>query len=72
MAPNNAATSTAATSTSTSNPDRAYVLKEHVTRYLHCGRLDDFIAVADAPTEEHDFNVIKPVDYASYKKLHAS
>ncbi len=67
-----AATSRAATSTSTSNPDRAHVLKEHVTRYLHCGRLDDFIAVADAPTEEHDFNVIKPVDYASYKKLHAS
>lgn len=54
----------------------ACVLKEHVTRYLHCGRLDDFIADADAGTDadadEHDFNVIKPIDYAIYKKLHAS
>jgi hypothetical protein len=52
----------------------ACVLKEHVTRYLHCGRLDDFSADADADADahadEHDFNVIKPVDYASYKKLH--
>jgi hypothetical protein len=52
----------------------ACVLKEHVTRYLHCGRLDDFSADADADAhaDEHDFNVIKPVDYASYKKLHPS
>jgi hypothetical protein len=54
----------------------ACVLKEHVTRYLHCGRLDDFSAGADADADahadEHDFNVIKPVDYASYKKLHPS
>ena len=58
----------------------ACVLKEHVTRYLHCGRLDDFSAGAgadadadaDAHADEHDFNVIKPVDYASYKKLHPS
>jgi hypothetical protein len=52
-------------------------LKEHVTRYLHCGRLSDFNADADAVAadtyaDEHDFNVIKPIDYASYKKLHAS
>ena len=56
----------------------ACVLKEHVTRYLHCGRLSDFNANApedahaDADADEHDFNVIKPIDYASYKKLHAS
>ena len=52
----------------------ACVLKEHVTRYLHCGRLSDFNtdAHADADADEHDFNVIKPIDYAIYKKLHAS
>ena len=71
------------TSTSTGNNNAnanananatACVLKEHVTRYLHCGRLDDFSADADADAhaDEHDFNVIKPVDYASYKKLHPS
>ena len=66
---------TNATATATAT---ACVLKEHVTRYLHCGRLDDFSAGAgadadaDAHADEHDFNVIKPVDYASYKKLHPS
>jgi hypothetical protein len=64
---------TNATATATAT---ACVLKEHVTRYLHCGRLDDFSADADADADahadEHDFNVIKPVDYASYKKLHPS
>jgi len=73
------------TSTSTGNNNAnanananatACVLKEHVTRYLHCGRLSDFSADAhadaDADADEHDFNVIKPIDYAIYKKLHAS
>ena len=44
---------------------------KHVTRYLYCGRLSDFSA--DSDTEDaHDFNVIKPIDYASYKKLRAT
>ena len=46
------------------------VLKEQVTRYLYCGRLDDFKSAADAESEaQHEFNIIKPIDYASYKKL---
>ena len=54
--------------------ERACVLKEQVTRYLCCGRLDDFVAIseADEPShanESHDFNIIKPIDYASYKKI---
>jgi flagellar basal body rod protein FlgB len=53
------------------NEERACVLKEQVTRYLYCGRLDDFIAVSEGShaTETHDFNIIKPIDYASYKKM---
>jgi hypothetical protein len=55
----------------TANDERACVLKEQVTRYLYCGRLDDFIAVSEGrhATETHDFNIIKPIDYASYKKM---
>ena len=53
------------------NDERACVLKEQVTRYLYCGRLDDFVAVSEGShaTETHDFNIIKPIDYASYKKM---
>jgi len=53
------------------NEEQACVLKEQVTRYLYCGRLDDFTAVSEGShaTETHDFNIIKPIDYASYKKM---
>jgi hypothetical protein len=56
------------------NEERACVVKEHVTRYLYCGRLDEFKrddATATTPTEDpqHDFSIIKPMDYASYKKM---
>ena len=53
------------------NEEHACVLKEQVTRYLYCGRLDDFIVVSEGShaTETHDFNIIKPIDYASYKKM---
>jgi hypothetical protein len=44
------------------------VLKEQVTRYVYCGRLDEFINEQPAH-ETHDFNIIKPIDYASYKKM---
>jgi hypothetical protein len=49
-------------------------LKEQVTRYVYCGRLDDFVDAAAASesspvNETHDFNIIKPIDYASYKKM---
>ena len=58
-------------SNNNNNEERACVLKEQVTRYLYCGRLDDFIAVSEGShaTETHDFNIIKPIDYASYKKM---
>ena len=48
------------------------VLKEQVTHYLYCGRLDEFIDAASESSpvnETHDFNIIKPIDYASYKKM---
>jgi len=49
------------------NDDRVVALKEQVTRYLHCGRLDDYDS--GEAHEAHDFNIIKPIDYASYKKM---
>jgi hypothetical protein len=33
---------------------------------LHCGKLVDFNA--NSNTTDEDFNLIKPIDYASYKK----
>ena len=48
------------------------VLKEQVTRYWYCGRLDEFNpqpASETATTPE--FSIIKPIDYASYKKLNS-
>ena len=49
------------------------VLKEQVTRYWYCGRLDEFNPhpAADVATT-HDFSIIKPIDYASYKKMNSS
>lgn len=49
-------------------------VQKEVTRYLHCGNLDEFaasVAVA-AAAQEHDFSVIKPIDYASYKKMNTT
>jgi hypothetical protein len=43
------------------------VPQKEVTRYLHCGTLNEFADVVAAAA--HDFNVIKPIDYASYKKM---
>jgi hypothetical protein len=45
-------------------------VQKEVTRYLRCGNLDEFAAAAvAAAAQEHDFSVIKPIDYASYKKM---
>lgn len=53
--------------------NNAPVLKEQVTRYVYCGRLDEFSPNPNtneqAAHETHDFNIIKPIDYASYKKM---
>lgn len=48
-------------------------LKEQVTRYWYCGKLDEFNTAAhhDSVAHAHDFNIIKPIDYASYKKMNS-
>jgi hypothetical protein len=47
-------------------------LKEQVTRYWYCGNLAEFNTVAhDSVAHAHDFNIIKPIDYASYKKMNS-
>ena len=55
------------------NASQPVVLKEQVTRYWYCGRLDEFNLnpAADTATT-HDFSIIKPIDYASYKKMNSS
>ena len=55
--------------TNSNNPTaNASVLKEQVTRYVYCGRLDEF-RKEEPVHETHDFSIIKPIDYASYKKM---
>jgi hypothetical protein len=44
--------------------------QKEVTRYLYCGRLDEFNPADSANT--HEFSIIKPIDYASYKKMSSS
>jgi len=62
-----ATTSPTPTPTPTSTP---IGLKEQVTKYLYCGRLDEFNPNEQGHgSEAHDFNIIKPIDYASYKKM---
>ena len=46
------------------------VQKEQVTRYLYCGNMNEYnshSAATDA--NAHEFSIIKPIDYASYKKM---
>lgn len=58
--------STSSTSGNSSSNPTPVGLKEQVTKYLYCGRLDEF---NPSTSEAHDFNIIKPIDYASYKKM---
>lgn len=60
-----------ATTNATTNANPNPVgLKEQVTKYLYCGRLDEFNPNEQGHgSEAHDFNIIKPIDYASYKKM---
>jgi hypothetical protein len=62
MAISNAISATSATT------NNQILLKEQVTKYLYCGRLDEFNA-NEHPNEMHDFSIIKPIDYASFKKM---
>ena len=58
--------------TNSNNPTaNASVLKEQINRYVYCGRLDEFIneQTAHETHETHDFSIIKPIDYASFKKM---
>jgi hypothetical protein len=57
-----------ATNNSNNPTANASVLKEQVTRYVYCGRLDEF-RKEEPVHETHDFSIIKPIDYASYKKM---
>ena len=88
-APTSAATPTSATPTSATKSVFAQLkkygipkplsapapipLKEQVTRYWYCGKLDEFNTAAhhDSVAHAHDFNIIKPIDYASYKKMNS-
>lgn len=45
-------------------------LKEQVTRYWYCGNLNEF--AKEVSSDAHDFSIIKPIDYASYKKMSSS
>ena len=57
---------------STSSAPAPIPLKEQVTRYWYCGNLAEFNTVAhDSVAHAHDFNIIKPIDYASYKKMNS-
>ena len=54
------------------NPKPAQgVLKEQVTRYWYCGNMNEYNAhsAAGDANSAHDFSIIKPIDYASYKKM---
>ena len=61
----------AKTKVSTNANNNNHALKEQVTHYLYCGRLDDFVdaAATSESSHAHDFSIIKPIDYASYKKI---
>jgi len=53
-------------------PSQAPNVQKEVTRYLHCGNLNEFaaaVAAAAAVAHEHDFSVIREIDYASFKKM---
>ena len=58
-------------SNNASNSNTAPVLKEQINRYVYCGRLDEFRKEEPAHEthETHDFSIIKPIDYASFKKM---
>jgi len=68
--PSTSSSSGNSSSSSSSNPTPVG-LKEQVTKYLYCGRLDEFNPneQGHGTNETHDFNIIKPIDYASYKKM---
>ena len=43
--------------------------KEQVTRYWYCGNMNEYNSHAASDANTHDFSIIKPIDYASYKKM---
>lgn len=58
--------------TQTQPQSQPAILKEQVTRYWYCGRLDEFNPQpASETTTTCDFSIIKPIDYASYKKMNS-
>lgn len=47
-------------------------IKDQVTRYLYCGNLNEYNPNSASDATAHDFSIIKPIDYASYKKMNSS
>jgi hypothetical protein len=47
-------------------------LKDQVTRYWYCGNLNEYNSHSASDANSHDFSIIKPIDYASYKKMNSS
>jgi hypothetical protein len=49
-----------------------FPIKDQVTRYWYCGNLNEYNLLSATDANAHDFNIIKPIDYASYKKMNNS
>ena len=47
-------------------------IKDQVTRYWYCGNLNEYNSHSATDANAHDFSIIKPIDYASYKKMNSS
>ena len=47
-------------------------IKDQVTRYWYCGNLNEYNSHSASDANAHDFSIIKPIDYASYKKMNSS
>jgi hypothetical protein len=49
-------------------------LKDQVTRYWYCGNLNEYNSHSASASDAnlHGFSMIKPIDYASYKKMNSS
>ena len=47
-------------------------LKDQVTRYWYCGNLNEYTTHSATDANAHGFRIIKPIDYASYKKMNSN
>ena len=47
-------------------------IKDQVTRYWYCGNLNEYNTHSATDANAHGFSIIKPIDYASYKKMNSN